>query len=863
MARLRTFFWKHKTLVISLGFLVLFSSAVAYASPPGSSYTPGQTLDPQCAPGSANCSVSFNYEEPLTFSSGLTQSGSTITSSLSTGISGGQTIIGGTGTADALSFIGTAGNGSLSSPALNFDVGNDGATNALTVLNNGGVGVGVTNPAGTLVAGGNRSASAWGVNGIDFQTKGATYTDTSSSGTVSDLAINSIGASSIIASHPTVYTEASTLYIAGAPGTNTNTTITNPWALNVATGDTNLGGVETVIGNAVQKVTIGSSNNGGIISFNRDPNTGFINDSGGYGFTLQHSDSSLAASDKLALTLFNPSGAQLSQPLVINGQGYVGINGAVLNQAFNVYGNIEISGSGNGIYFPDGSFMSTNAGGAGVGTTSTTDLDFSADSDDNGTGVINFTVHGIGAMTMANNGEVGIATTNPTQALTVNGNIQVAGTGNGIYFPDGSFMGSAANLGTGITAPGNVAMLADSNNTDSTAGITLATAGTTYFNMINNGNIGIGNDVTPSTTLQIVPTTNNGVMIGAGAYPSWMGSNGLYVNGTFHAGTNVINSGSGVNWGASEARIIGVNPGTDTNSYLSFYTGSMATQGERMRIIDNGDIGIGTITPDALLSIGTVAVPTATVVADFTNDGGECTLDPSTIGGLSCSSDMRLKKNITNLSDGSAWSFDSNITPASQNVLDKVLALNPVDYNWDVEADGTPQHAGFIAQEVQQVFPDLVQTNPTTGYLTLDYTGLVPYTVEAIKEMNLNISNIDNLGNSDGWRDAIENWFADNANGIKNFFSGTVTTNQLCVKDDSGETCLTRSQIDQILGNDDTNTAGGTTVINTDTDNGTDTTSVISDSSSTTSDGDTQSVQVSAPTPDDSVSDDGSTQSPQ
>ena len=42
-------------------------------------------------------------------------------------------------------------------------------------------------------------------------------------------------------------------------------------------------------------------------------------------------------------------------------------------------------------------------------------------------------------------------------------------------------------------------------------------------------------------------------------------------------------------------------------------------------------------------------------------------------------------------------------------------------------------------------------------------------------------------------------WFADATNGIEDFFAGTVHTKELCVGDASGETCLTRTQLDSLL----------------------------------------------------------------
>jgi hypothetical protein len=45
---------------------------------------------------------------------------------------------------------------------------------------------------------------------------------------------------------------------------------------------------------------------------------------------------------------------------------------------------------------------------------------------------------------------------------------------------------------------------------------------------------------------------------------------------------------------------------------------------------------------------------------------------------------------------------------------------------------------GFIAQDLQKVFPDLVSTD-STGYMYVDYIGLVPIIVEALKEQQSTI----------------------------------------------------------------------------------------------------------------------------
>jgi hypothetical protein len=98
--------------------------------------------------------------------------------------------------------------------------------------------------------------------------------------------------------------------------------------------------------------------------------------------------------------------------------------------------------------------------------------------------------------------------------------------------------------------------------------------------------------------------------------------------------------------------------------------------------------------------------------------GTEARLDSG--GNWSRASDRRLKKDIEDVS----------------GLLEKVLSLNPVQYyytNQDLEA--TPhKFVGFVAQDVEPIFPQLV-TGSDEDARYLDYTGLVPIVVAALKEL--------------------------------------------------------------------------------------------------------------------------------
>ncbi|MFZ4724269.1 MAG: tail fiber domain-containing protein [Paludibacter sp.] len=115
-----------------------------------------------------------------------------------------------------------------------------------------------------------------------------------------------------------------------------------------------------------------------------------------------------------------------------------------------------------------------------------------------------------------------------------------------------------------------------------------------------------------------------------------------------------------------------------------------------------------------------------------------------TATGYFTSSDKRFKKNIVSL----------DVTKS----INGILALNPVEYNLeqryikahrDTNEIQLPmydeksqlfqkKHYGLIAQELQKTYPDLVYED-TDGYLSVNYTGLIPVLIQSIKELNAEI----------------------------------------------------------------------------------------------------------------------------
>jgi flagellar biosynthesis chaperone FliJ len=66
------------------------------------------------------------------------------------------------------------------------------------------------------------------------------------------------------------------------------------------------------------------------------------------------------------------------------------------------------------------------------------------------------------------------------------------------------------------------------------------------------------------------------------------------------------------------------------------------------------------------------------------------------------------------------------------------VALKGYNYNWIDQNKSQDKQIGLLAQEVKQVLPDLVREDKN-GTLSVNYQGMVPVLVEAIKEQQKQI----------------------------------------------------------------------------------------------------------------------------
>lgn len=160
----------------------------------------------------------------------------------------------------------------------------------------------------------------------------------------------------------------------------------------------------------------------------------------------------------------------------------------------------------------------------------------------------------------------------------------------------------------------------------------------------------------------------------------------------------------------------------------------------------DGVVGLGTAVGSGSTATGYVIVRSN---MDAQNSGD---------GALRVTGGVGIGKNLYVGSDIVAFASDErlkeNIKPID-NALDKLSKLNGYTYNFNekgqelLSESGDTQHVGVLAQEVEQVMPQVVVPAPSDqNYKTVKYDKLVPLLIESIKELNSQVQQLkDQLNN--------------------------------------------------------------------------------------------------------------------
>jgi len=145
--------------------------------------------------------------------------------------------------------------------------------------------------------------------------------------------------------------------------------------------------------------------------------------------------------------------------------------------------------------------------------------------------------------------------------------------------------------------------------------------------------------------------------------------------------------------------VIGISGGSSTSNSLQSRAGTAASWPLAINPF-GGNVGIGLVNPDDRF-----------VVFNGSTTGRYTT------GGWTHSSDRRLKNSVVPL----------------VNSLEKIVQLDGISYKYNNDVSQKTQ-VGFIAQQVETIFPEVVETDKN-GFKSMIYSNLVAPVVEAIKEL--------------------------------------------------------------------------------------------------------------------------------
>ena len=398
-----------------------------------------------------------------------------------------------------------------------------------------------------------------------------------------------------------------------------------------------------------------------------------------------------------------------------NSNGYVGIGTANPIYPFQVNGEIASVGSGKvgfRVFSTNGDDVNA-APWYGVGYSNLTLPGSSAAAVQLAgyAGIVFSTQTAANNMVISQLGHMGIATTSPYAMLAVNG---ISGNYDPVIFA------AASTTAAGVTS--------------------------TLFNVLANGNVGIGTD-NPSASLQIsqplstelrltatnitnadwsiLPQTNN-------TTPLFRVYNRATASDTLDitvAGNVGIAQTAPTNYGANTVNLhVGSGNSSTVNqdAYITMQSGN-GTGGARTWDMH---VAGGSAYWELADSNGTAAgirvgYASSVGVRFYGYGAGNLITDAS--GNITASSDERLK----------------NVNGAFTAGLSAIEGLNPILYHWTATSgmDTITQYAGFTAQNVQQYIPDAVNVG-TNGFLTLQDRPIEAALVNAVKELDININTL-------------------------------------------------------------------------------------------------------------------------
>lgn len=277
--------------------------------------------------------------------------------------------------------------------------------------------------------------------------------------------------------------------------------------------------------------------------------------------------------------------------------------------------------------------------------------------------------------------------------------------------------------------------------------------------------------------------TNYGNFASSGAFNLALSWNG-FRNVSNQWSSMKANSNSGPGFGGEQAGLLTID-----STGLNFFASNSWPTGSSSLPKPNGQISgsLFQIDPDGGLSIpsgtGTPGIFTRFTVGNETNtSGGSPTsnswylgtneIDGAAVGNYSAfnvftQTAYYLGQNSPGrrfrIGSGSLWSTigvelaaganswgtfsDARLKDICGNIVDglsKITQLNPVTFNYKEDPSGQALRFGFIAQEVQPIFPEIINAdNSPNHWLSMQEEPLIPWLVACIKQLNEKITTLE------------------------------------------------------------------------------------------------------------------------
>ena len=327
---------------------------------------------------------------------------------------------------------------------------------------------------------------------------------------------------------------------------------------------------------------------------------------------------------------------------------------------------------------------------------------------------------GITATAGTFNGTGGQVTTDNSGHITSKQSLDVATTG-------GRFIGKSNRGALGQIAIEQTANSADGGYIRFATSASGSTSPTDRMRIDGTGNVGIG----LTSPQELLHLKDGDIAVG---------------NGT--ASNNAVIGKIGFSTDSSNSRFIGIESfrGSDAaNADLRFHTyGGDGNNGERMRIANDGNVGIGTTAPDAMLHLSGGNEEAKIKFQVGTANADKFKIYASTAGRLyvnsySGNTGVYLNYNGTSWSSNSDETLKDNITSLG-TVGDKLKNYRTSYFTWKADTETPPKrNIGFIAQDWETDFPEVV-TKKEGETLGMQYTETIPILLKYIQELEARLT---------------------------------------------------------------------------------------------------------------------------